>query len=85
MRRNNVAIRTFYLDLGRMLRGFRLADGTTSAALAGRIGITPRMLQRFETAESPVPTHVVIAIAAELDLSLDFDVFPITEEKRKSA
>jgi DNA-binding XRE family transcriptional regulator len=53
--------------------------------MASRIGVTVRCLERYEAGTVRCPLHVALAIANELDLSLDFDVFPVTKEERKSA
>lgn len=75
----------FYVTLGKAIRGFRVADRVTQADLARRVGITPRTLQRIEAARSHCSVHQLVKIAEALDLSLDFDLFPVTTAERKSA
>lgn len=86
MKRDVVAKQSFYVALGKMIRGFRIAEGVSLRDLAGRTGVTPRTITRIEEARMQCTAHMLVAIATELDLSLDFDLFPVAvAEVRKSA
>ena len=86
MKRDVVAKQSWYLALGKMIRGYRITEGMSLRELAERTGITARTITRIEEARMQCPVHMVVAIATELDLSLDFDLFPVaTTEVRKSA
>jgi transcriptional regulator with XRE-family HTH domain len=80
-----VANQAFYVALGKTLRGFRVLERVTLRDMAARLGVTHRTLERYEAGTIWFPMHIVFAVANELDLSLDFDVFPVTKEERKSA
>lgn len=84
-RRRNLDTSEFYANVGKTLRGFRHVEGLTTRALAERVGVSTRTIERIETAKMRCPLHTLLAIANELDLSLDFDVFPVAKDERKTA
>ncbi len=84
-RRNVVATHGFYLQLGKTIRGHRIAAELSLRELGARTGISPRTLARIEEAKAQCLVHMVVVIATELDLSLDFDLFPVTAAEERKA
>lgn len=82
MRRNVVRTQALYVRVGARLRAARREQGVASAWLAPRVGLTQRTLQRMETGQVPFALHVVMAIANELDTSLDA-LLPVDLEEEK--
>lgn len=69
--------------LGRRLKRRRLALGLTQKQLGDRVGVTPQLIHKWETAQSSIYAARLHELAKALDAPLDyfFDVSPDATER----
>lgn len=70
-RRSKVETQMMYVRVGEAIQRARREECLSGADLARRVGITPTHMQKIETGETACALHVLVAIADELDLTLD--------------
>jgi len=78
-----MATRVLYEDVGRCIRQARNAAGLSLSEMSKRLGCTPTHLQRVELADTACALHLLVAIADELDTTLD-DLCPVQMTDRET-
>lgn len=56
----------WHIDLGNKIRAVRKAKGLTMQDVAGKLGCTYQMYQRYESATGRMPADVLVRVAAIL-------------------
>lgn len=84
-RRADVAKDRFYEDVGRCIRGFRIAAGLSQAQLARAVGIAQSQMGLVENSTTACSLYLASKIAEALDITIE-DIAQVTiDHERESA
>lgn len=74
----------FYEDVGRMVRGFRVAEGLTRRELAAQVHVSETHLGQVELGSTACPLYLAAKIAEVLDITIE-DLARVTIDKEETS
>ncbi len=62
--------RDFYRQIGKNIQYFRKIKGLKQTDIAAKVGVSPQQVQKYESGQGSVYTHMLVSICHVLDITM---------------